>query len=137
MNSRDVHDESTVDSLPCLLLDICGNAVLNAYTSSKMSCLVFDIRSICGIEHNLRSLELHVVLKSIIFRISIWYKMVIDFFCFLIKSLIIVDFFAYFKTCFIKLEMKNAFASHKLAMRKSILSPGVASGFVVNFGGFL
>ena len=69
------------------------------------------------------------------------------FFCeeFLIKSSIIVDLFGDCKTCFIKLEMRNDFASRtfscrgssgRLDMRRSILSPGVDSGFV-EVGGFL
>ena len=35
LNSKDVHDEWTVDSLLCLLLDFLGNALLHASTSTK------------------------------------------------------------------------------------------------------
>ena len=38
VNARDVHDESTVDSLLCLLLDFLGNALQHASTNTK--CLV-------------------------------------------------------------------------------------------------
>ena len=58
MNSRDVRDESIVDSLLCLLLDLFGNASQNYKMSSR---LVFCVLSIFGIEHNLRSLTLHIV----------------------------------------------------------------------------
>ena len=43
MNSRDVHDESSVDSLLCLLLDLLGNAKQHA--STRTQCLAWSVMS--------------------------------------------------------------------------------------------
>ena len=43
MNSRDVHDESSVDSLLCLLLDLLGDAKQHA--STRTQCLTWSVIS--------------------------------------------------------------------------------------------
>ena len=85
VNAKDVHDESTADSLLCLLLDLLGDALQYASNKYKMSHLVFDIWSIFGLEHDLRPLELHVVPSCSVvqheFWIFTWNKKVIDSCC--------------------------------------------------------
>ena len=56
MNVRDVHDESTADSSLCLLLDLFGYD-----HNRKLFRLFFGFLSIWAIEHDPRSLKLHVV----------------------------------------------------------------------------
>ena len=43
----DVHDESTVDLWLCLLLDVCGDALWNDSTNTKMSRLIFVSFEVC------------------------------------------------------------------------------------------
>ena len=61
MTVRVVREEATAESLPCLLLDLFGNTLL--HTTTAATCFAWSLVSLAylAIEHDLRSLRLHVV----------------------------------------------------------------------------
>ena len=105
MNEKDLHDESTAESLLCLFLGLLGSAL--QHTTTKTTCFALPYVF-------LRPLKLHVVpVCSFVQHDFLNLGVIQDsnrlsVFCcaqFFIKSVIIFDLVEEFKTSFVKLEI--------------------------------